>query len=150
MRATTWNVDTKELDPPTPDITVPVQLYGPGDILGFDPRIVVRTDPKPDVGDFEPNCFPAIEFADANFAWRFSPDFVPLPENKDKDRPLPKLRPWIALIVLVAEPWVEGVQKEFEEGDQTDRNLPRHITINTAALPDLEHGLALGPRAHRR
>ena len=104
-------------------ISQTVQLYGPGDILGFDSRIVVRTDPKPDVGDFEPNYFPAIEFADPDFAWRFSP------ASTDKDAP--KLTSWIVLIVLET-----GV--EFEEGKQTDRNLPRFIKqVSPTALPDL-------------
>ncbi len=100
-----------------------VQLYGPGDILGFDARIVARTDPKPDVGDFEPNFFPAVEFADPDFAWRFTP------ANTDKDAP--KLTPWVALVVLET-----GV--EFAEGKQTNRNLPRFIKqVSPTALPDL-------------
>ena len=100
-----------------------VQLYGPGDILGFDGRIVARTDPKPDVGDFEPSYFPAIEFADPDFAWRFTP--------ASTDKEAPKLTPWIVLIVLET-----GV--EFEEGKQTDRNLPRFIKqVSPTALPDL-------------
>ena len=57
------------------EVTVPqtIQLYGPGDIVGFDPRAVGRTDPRPDVDDFEWNYFPGIEFVDADFAWRFTP-----------------------------------------------------------------------------
>jgi hypothetical protein len=117
VRATAWNTDTGELLLSTPQSTV--QLYGPGDILGFDRRIVVRTDPKPDVGDFEPNYFPAIEFADADFVWRFSPDFVPLPESEDKDPPPPELNPWLTLIVLAAEAGRGDVQEEFEEGART-------------------------------
>ncbi len=113
----------------TENIPQTVQLYGAGDILGFDPRIVIRTDPKPDVGDFESNYFPAIEFADADFAWRFTP--------VSADSQTPQLTPWISLIVLIAESWGDKVQKEFEEGEPTDRNLPRYITVSTSALPDL-------------
>ena len=50
-----------------------IELYGPCDVLGFDSRIVTRTDPGPNVGDFEPNYFPIIEFADPDFPWRFTP-----------------------------------------------------------------------------
>ena len=30
-------------------------LYGPADIIGIDPRLVVRTDPRPNITNFEPN-----------------------------------------------------------------------------------------------
>jgi hypothetical protein len=76
----------------SPPISHELQLYGPGDVLGFDARIVTRTDPLPNVGDFEPNYFPAIEFADADFPWRFSHATVS-GDNKT-------LKPWIVLIVL--------------------------------------------------
>jgi hypothetical protein len=32
-----------------------VRLYGPGDVIGIDPQQVVRTDPRPQTSDFEPN-----------------------------------------------------------------------------------------------
>lgn len=32
-----------------------VQLVGPGDIMGINPRAIVRTEPRPWVTDFEPN-----------------------------------------------------------------------------------------------
>jgi hypothetical protein len=68
-----------------------VQLYGPGDILGFNPQIVARTDPRPDASDFEPNYFAAIDFTEPDFPWRFSPV---------KAAPDGSVKPWIALIVL--------------------------------------------------
>lgn len=113
------------------DITQALQLYGPGDILGFHhERIVVRHHPEPDVGDFEPNYFPCIEFADADFVWRFTAD-------KAEDQ-TGKLTPWITLIVLVSESQGD-IQKEFTEGPRSDRNLPRHIIVNRSALPDLQY-----------
>ena len=36
-------------------VDVPLRLYGPGDVLGIDPRAVIRTEPPPGTGDFEPN-----------------------------------------------------------------------------------------------
>ena len=108
-----------------------IRLYGPGDILGFHDRIAMRLHPEADVGDFEPNYFPFIEFADPDFAWRFTADSA--------DDQAPELMPWIALVVLVSEDRGDDIRREFEEGPRTDRNLPRHIEVETSALPDLQH-----------
>ena len=35
---------------------LPMQLYGPGDVIGIDTALVVRTDPRP--GDFWVGCHP--------------------------------------------------------------------------------------------
>ena len=32
-----------------------MQLYGPGDVVGIDTALVVRTDPRPGTTNFEPN-----------------------------------------------------------------------------------------------
>ena len=32
-----------------------LQLYGPGDVIGVDPRMIVRTEPRPASSDAEPN-----------------------------------------------------------------------------------------------
>ena len=37
---------------------VPLRLRGPADVVGIDRHQVVRTDPRPNTSDFEPNCFP--------------------------------------------------------------------------------------------
>lgn len=131
----------KSLDP---KLTIPsMYLYGPGDILGFNPRIVVRTDPQPDTGTFEANYFPMIEFADADFVWRYSPV-----RNYDDDNKTTltltdnegNATPWITLIVLAMETWgATGVTKEFEEQTSPNRDLPPYITVNSIDhLPDLE------------
>ena len=131
LHATARVKGTAELERPEPDISKGVQLYGPGDIVGFDPRIIVRTDPKPDVGDFEPNYFPAIEFADADFAWRYTAEKA--------DGQTGRLMPWITLIVLVSEAQGDNMQPEFDEGSRSDQNLPPYIEVNTSVLPDLQH-----------
>src|SRR5690242_20306220 len=41
---------------------VPLRLYGPADIIGIDQRLVVRTEPKHDATDVEPNYLAAIDF----------------------------------------------------------------------------------------
>lgn len=100
-----------------------VELYGPGDVRGFDSRVVVRTDPKfdPEIGDFEPNYFPMIEFAEPDFAWRYSPEGLDSNGN---------LRPWITLIALKED--------EFEDGARGDDQLPWITVKNSAPLPDLD------------
>ena len=37
-----------------------LRIYGPGEVTGFDPRQVIRTEPMHLSSDFEPNYFPAI------------------------------------------------------------------------------------------
>ena len=38
-----------------PPVQHDVQLYGPGDVVGVDPRAVVRTDPRSWITNFDPN-----------------------------------------------------------------------------------------------
>ena len=42
--------------------TVDLKLLGPGDVIGIDPRIIVRVEPRSNNHDFEPNYLAAIEF----------------------------------------------------------------------------------------
>jgi hypothetical protein len=72
----------------TPPVTV--RLRGPADVVGIDANQIIRTDPQPGTADFEPNCFPCIEFDRADFPWLFTP-------AKAKDT---KLRPWLCLVVV--------------------------------------------------
>ena len=57
----------------TPTPPMPVRLRGPADVVGIDANQVVRTDPQPGTSDFEPNCFPCVEFDRADFPWLFTP-----------------------------------------------------------------------------
>ena len=45
---------------------VAVKLRGPADVIGIDTNQIVRTDPRPATNDFEPNCFPSIEFGNSH------------------------------------------------------------------------------------
>lgn len=85
-------VDTVTEDPAHPGKPVykKVQIIGPGDITGIKTEAVVRTEPRPDVGNFEPNYFPYIEFYEEDFPWRYTP----ASEQNGK------LRPWLTLVVL--------------------------------------------------
>ena len=112
--------------------TVPpvnIELYGPGDVIGVDPRLIVRTDPRPHITDFEPNYFATIEFDFPDFPWMFTPE---------RARAEERLHPWCVLVVLdqavVAPPKV-------------NRGAPLPVvTIPKAAidteLPDLEESYA--------
>ena len=70
----------------------PVQLYGPGDVIGIDPRAMFRTEPRHWVTNFESNYLPFVEFYDEDFAWRYTPA-APSPDQK-------RLTPWLTLAVL--------------------------------------------------
>ncbi len=105
-----------------------VRLYGPGDVLGFDPGIVTRTDPRPNVGDFEPNYFPLVEFADPDFPWRFTGDVATTSG----------LMPWIALVVLER---AEFDETGFKNGGKStkDPEVPWIKVLDVAILPNLAH-----------
>ncbi|MGA7178841.1 MAG: hypothetical protein WBX11_04535 [Thiobacillaceae bacterium] len=66
-------------------------LYGPGDIIGIDSRLVVRTDPKPNVTNFEPNYLAIVDFDPPDFPWLLTPA---------KANPDQHLRPWLVLVVI--------------------------------------------------
>lgn len=103
--------------------TVPrnVELYGPGDIIGIDSNQVSRVEPDNWVTNFEPNYFPAIEFYDEDFPWRYTPA---APVGR-------KLLPWLALVVLEED-------GEFKEGNSTKKRPLPYIEI-TAPFADVFH-----------
>ena len=68
-----------------------LRLHGPGDIVGIDPRGIIRTDPERYIADFEPNNLATIEFDHPDFPWLFTPA---------KARPDGRLRPWLVLVVV--------------------------------------------------
>ncbi|MGV3504085.1 MAG: hypothetical protein ACO1O1_10275 [Adhaeribacter sp.] len=73
-----------------------VELIGPGQVSGLDPRAVVRTMPAAGVRNFEYNYLCAIEFYDEDLPWRYTPQ---LPEAG-------QLAPWLWLVVLSQEEFV--------------------------------------------
>ena len=72
-------------------VDVPLRLYGPGDVVGIDPRSVLRTDPLARTADFEPNYLACIEFDNPDFPWLFTPAAAGVNG---------RLRPWLALVVI--------------------------------------------------
>lgn len=76
-----------------------VEMYGPGDIIGIDAKVVIKHDPMNWVTDFEPNYLPYVEFYDESFPWRYTPA---APSAEDR------LRPWLTLVVLEEGTFKEG------------------------------------------
>ena len=97
-------VEAEKIDGTTATGTVPkdVQLYGPGDVVGIDPRSIVKVEPLHWITNYEPNYLPYVDFYDEDFPWRYTP------ARKEGQR----LRPWIALVVLKAS--------EFDEQSKGD------------------------------
>jgi hypothetical protein len=105
-----------------------VEVHGPGDVVGVDPRQVVRTDPPNHTQNFEPNFLAAIEFEDPGFPWAYTPA-APTTES-----PRDRLRPWLALVVL------EDV--EFTRPDRAPNPLPAITVKSGASLPSLDDSWA--------
>ncbi len=102
--------------PVTQPVAQDIALYGPGDIVGIDPRAVIRTEPRAFISNFEANYLAAIDFADEDFPWRYSP------MKPDGVR----LRPWIALVVMA--------EAEFDNGkDPASRPLP-YVTVKDQSI----------------
>src|SRR6478672_74359 len=85
-RGLAGRIGTKEADAPLPAAGFTLAVMGPGDVLGIDPRIVLRTDPRPAASDVEPNYFAQIEFDPPDFPWLFTP------AKSGADQ---RLRPWL-------------------------------------------------------
>jgi hypothetical protein len=107
-----------------------VQLYGPGDVVGVDPRAIVRTDPRNWITNFDPNYLPFIEFYEEDFPWRYSPDVL--------DPATGRLRPWLALIVLTEDEFTD-------KGMLPGRPLPFVELADLGKLPPPDQ---LGAWAH--
>jgi hypothetical protein len=77
------------------DITGRGRLHGPGDALGIKEEAVLRTTPRANVGDYNPNCLASIEFSHPELPWLLS---TATPEGSAQEGI--GLRPWFCLIVL--------------------------------------------------
>lgn len=76
----------------TEDVTRTLRLLGPGDVVGLDGKQIIRREPRPGTAGFEPNYFPLIEFDAPELPWLFSPELAE-----------PRVRPWLALVVIRRE-----------------------------------------------
>jgi hypothetical protein len=110
--------------------TVPTTttLYGPGDVVGLDPTVIVRTIPRPHSTNVEPNYLAAVDFDQPELPWLFTPTGVPASG---------RLKPWLVLVVVKDRP---GVSVTVPAGAV----LP-HLKIESGAaaeLPDLAESWA--------
>ena len=111
--------------PGEPRVDVGAELFSAGDVVGVDPRMIARVDPPQGASGFEPNYMPFVEFADADFPWRYSFDASTGT----------RVKPWIVLLALKAA--------EFEFIDQGDAPSPRiRISAPTTSLPNLAQSWA--------
>src|SRR5687767_3418170 len=93
-------------------LTKNFKLIGPGDIVGLNRDMIVRTEPLNYITDFEPNYLAFVEFYDEDFAWRYTPA-APLEKEGETGKKFSKLRPWLFLLILKED--------EFE---RTKRKIP--------------------------
>jgi hypothetical protein len=98
----------------TPADPKSVEMFGPGDVIGIDPRHIIRTEPRDLTANYEPNYLCGIEFDSPDLPWLFTPA-APVGD---------RLRPWIALIVLKGS--------EFKPVDTPPNPLPA-IDVSTLA-----------------
>jgi hypothetical protein len=116
---------------------VSVRMHGPGQVTGIDARAIIRSEPRPDSTTFEPNYFPAVEFATPDFPWLFTPALASAAT----------LRPWLCVVVVREQPGVALTQRA--------RALPllefSAPAVPLDELPDLEqiamwaHAQIVGP-----
>jgi hypothetical protein len=71
--------------------TTNLEVLGPGDVTGIDPRQVIRTFPVPGTFDFEPTFRAHVELDRPDLPWLLTP-FAPTAAGT--------LRPWICLVVV--------------------------------------------------
>ncbi len=100
----------------TENVSKNFTLYGPGDITGLNSSMVVRTQPRNWITDYEPNYLAFLEFYDEDYPWRYTPARA---QGE-------KLRPWIVLLVLKTD--------EFERGERRIP-LPSIIIKDGSSLP---------------
>ncbi|MFE5942798.1 hypothetical protein [Streptomyces sp. NPDC056480] len=95
-----------------------LQLLGPGDALGFDRSVVVRSEPPDGATDAVPEYFAHVEFSDASLPWLLS-------------LPATRRLPWLTLLVL-----------RDDEGDLAPGPFSPVVTAPGSALPDLAESWA--------
>lgn len=85
-------------NPPGAPVEKQIEMYGPGEIVGIDPKAIIKTEPRNWITNFEPNYLPYIEFYDEDFPWRYTPSAAAGE----------RLVPWLTLVVLGEEEFDDG------------------------------------------
>ncbi|MFM0330094.1 hypothetical protein [Paraburkholderia strydomiana] len=104
-------------------VTLPgttVSVTGPGDIIGVSQFHVIRTEPRHNTPNFEPNYLAHLEFDTPDAPWLFTP------AGATGDR----LQPWLALIVLKSG--------EYSEPATPTPPVPSIGIISIKALQNLD------------
>jgi hypothetical protein len=110
-------------------------LVGPGDIVGLDPRAIVRVFPPGDITDAEAGFFAGLELDQGDLPWRYTP--ARASGDAAADPATDQLRPWFTLVVL----------KESEIISLAPATASQKLPIVTALvanLPNLDDGWAWG------
>jgi hypothetical protein len=102
----------------------PVQLIGPGDVLGINPRAIVKTEPRHWITNFEPNFFPYVEFYDEDFPWRYTPATAAAGH---------RLRPWMVLIAVTDDEFHDAGVLQASD-DRSAPPIPIVEIVGDAAL----------------
>ena len=114
----------------TPVASMPVRVSGPADVIGLDPRQVVRTEPPAGTADFESNNLAAIEFDNPDLPWMFTPA---APGSQGR------LRPWLCLVVVRKQP---GVRLRPSRGEPLPVLEIAPPAVMANELPDLAESWA--------
>jgi hypothetical protein len=107
-----------------------VELHGPGDVAGLDPRVILRSDPRPGAVAVEPNYLAIVEFDPPDLPWLFTPA---APGAQDR------LRPWCVLVVVRAR---DGITIEYGGGALLPVLAIAEPADAKAELPDLAESWA--------
>jgi hypothetical protein len=110
------------------DAGTQLSLYGPGDIVGVDPRLIIRLEPRASASDVEPNYVAAIEFDPPDFPWLFTPATAAGQQ----------LRPWCVLVVVDSS--VVGLPHLERGAPLPVIDVPRGLMLTE--LPDLAESWA--------
>jgi hypothetical protein len=121
----TLKINADLLDGTTSSESVPrpIQLYGPGDVVGIDADAIVRTEPRHWVTNFETNYLPFVEFYEEDFPWRYTPS-----SSSASGR---RMRPWLTLLVLAETEFADHAMPSTVP-------LPVIEVLNPAAFPTFD------------
>jgi hypothetical protein len=111
-----------------------LSLLGPGDIVGLDPRTIVRTFPQANDNEGEAGFLCYVDFDQVDLPWRYTPAAFAGTIQQDPTQSTDELRPWLTLMVLV-----EGT--DFDptadlRPPQGDEKLPQIMVKAQNLLPD--------------
>ncbi len=105
--------------------SVGVRLFGPADVIGIDPRQVVRTEPPAGTDNYESNDLAAVEFDNPDLPWLFTPAAA---DGQGR------VRPWIVLVVVRKQDGVRLRPPRTELLPVLEIGAP---ALPSAELPDL-------------